>query len=434
MPYHPRPLEPPRLEAEFRARSLADPQLRAFAAERLGAARPWPPRELDLEALSLVALFYHPDLGVAAARARTYEAGRRAAGVRPNPTLAAGAGGSNSPESPVVFRFEPALLIETARKRDYRILEAEKLAEAAGLEIVETRWRVRSRVRAALVEHLFAARLADSLGAEAEARAESVTMLETRLARGEISRPVVEAVRAGLSSARVAIKAAQGRAAEALAALAAAAGLPVAALDGTPIVWREAEQPAALGSLPLKQAQAAGLLHRADVRRTLVEYAAAEARLRLEIARQYPDIEIGPGYSFDEGHYKITLGGLVSLPLFNRNRGPIAEAEARRGEIEARLLALQARVIAEVESAHARYRAALEETLEAGALLEAARRGEQAARRAFEAGEEDRLALAGARVQAAVLARARLEALRKAQSALGALEDAVQREFREANP
>jgi hypothetical protein len=46
--------------------------------------------------------------------------------------------------------------------------------------------------------------------------------------------------------------------------------------------------------------------------------------------------------------------------------------------------------------------------------------------RAVAAGEEDRLALSGVRVESAVAARARLDALHRVQSALGALADAVQ--------
>jgi hypothetical protein len=47
--------------------------------------------------------------------------------------------------------------------------------------------------------------------------------------------------------------------------------------------------------------------------------------------------------------------------------------------------------------------------------------------RAVHLGEEDRLALNGVQLENSVLARMRLDALARAQSALGELEDAVQR-------
>ncbi len=115
------------------------------------------------------------------------------------------------------------------------------------------------------------------------------------------------------------------------------------------------------------------------------------------------------------------------MPLFNRNRGPIAESEARRGEVEARFNALQAQAIGEMEIALARYNGALAEYADAEQrLIQIQQTREAAMRRAVQAGEEDRLALAGVRMESAVAARARLDAMRRAQSAFGALEDAVQ--------
>jgi outer membrane protein TolC len=242
----------------------------------------------------------------------------------------------------------------------------------------------------------------------------------------------VDGARLELSQTRVALQAARGRAEESLAKLAAAAGLPVAALAGIPVRWAGLESPPPPEKLPLEKVQEAGLLNRIDIRRAWLEYDAREAALQLEIAKQYPDFELLPGHAFEEGHHRITLGLALPVMIRNRNRGPIAEAEARRLEGRARFLALEAQAIAEMEAARARYAAALGEVEEAERrLLATQRERERALRRAVEAGEADRLALAGARVESAVLARTRLEALARAQAALGALEDAVQKPLEE---
>ncbi|HYM10242.1 MAG TPA: hypothetical protein VEU62_05905, partial [Bryobacterales bacterium] len=98
--YHPKPLEPPRLEKDYRARTLADPGLRAFV-EANSATRPseWPPRSLDLASLTLVGFYFSPDLDVARAQVRMAEAAITTAGARPNPSLSIGGGYSTSPES-----------------------------------------------------------------------------------------------------------------------------------------------------------------------------------------------------------------------------------------------------------------------------------------------------------------------------------------------
>jgi outer membrane protein TolC len=117
---------------------------------------------------------------------------------------------------------------------------------------------------------------------------------------------------------------------------------------------------------------------------------------------------------------------MTSVPLFHRNRGPIAEAEARRKRVEQRFIALQATAIGELEEALAQYRAALVEFEETGTMVGVARNREAASRRALAVGEGDRLGLATARLQTVTAEHARLDALMRVRTALGALEDAVQ--------
>jgi len=68
---------------------------------------------------------------------------------------------------------------------------------------------------------------------------------------------------------------------------------------------------------------------------------------KLEIAKQYPDINIGPGYTYEETHSFFTVASRPLFPLFNRNHGPIAEAEAlaRKPQL---VFERQAQVIARV--------------------------------------------------------------------------------------
>src|SRR5512136_2743721 len=105
--YHPRPLDPPRLEREYRSRSLAAEGLRAYVESNV-TPRPsgWPPDSLDLPLLTALAFYYNPELDVARARAKIAEAAVVTAGGRVNPSLNTGGGYSNNPESALVFRFD----------------------------------------------------------------------------------------------------------------------------------------------------------------------------------------------------------------------------------------------------------------------------------------------------------------------------------------
>ena len=426
-----RPIEPAKVEAEFRGRTLSDPGLRAYVeANRPARQEPLPPGTLDLAELTLIAFYYHPDLDVARARVGVAAAGIVTAGGRPNPEVAF------TPEydvdalaglSPWILGFSLQIPVETAGKRGYRIARAEHLTEVARLDLAGVAWRVHIRVRTTLAEHLFARQELELLDAEERIRSESATVMEKRLAVGDVSRPDVDTARAEVARTRLAARSAATRVAESLAVLAIALGIPVSALDGASFVWPELTRAPGDDAFSPRALHRAGLVNRADVRRALAEYAAAETLLRLEIARQYPDVQIGPGYKWDQGEDKFSLGFSVTLPVFNRNEGPIAEAEARRRELSARFLALQSGVIGEIDRALRRYRAVLSEVTEAEAALRALEERERAAARALELGEADRLSLVGVQLQRALAARGRLESLAKARAALGALEDAVQR-------
>src|SRR5260370_24344606 len=106
--YHPRPLDPPRSEQQFRARTLTDPGLRSFLQRT-----DWPPARLGMNDLAAVALYFNADLDVGRAQLRTAQAAVLTAKARPNPSLSAGAGWANSPEAPLVFHLDPAFTAET---------------------------------------------------------------------------------------------------------------------------------------------------------------------------------------------------------------------------------------------------------------------------------------------------------------------------------
>ncbi|OZA97166.1 MAG: hypothetical protein B7X59_08395 [Polaromonas sp. 39-63-203] len=164
------------------------------------------------------------------------------------------------------------------------------------------------------------------------------------------------------------------------------------------------------------------------MRAALATYEASQAALQLEIARQYPDIHIGPGYTFDAGQNKFSLSvSGISLPVFNRNEGPIAEAQARRKEAAAQFTALQAQAIVATEQAVQAYRSAQALLTLGEGLQTAAERALRSAGQAFDSGETDRLALLAAQSSVEASRLARTQAWVAVQRAVGQSENALQR-------
>ncbi len=424
--YHPAAISTANSLALFEARNLADAGLKQFIETNTHQTlESWPLRTWSLDQLTLAAYYYSPDLDLARANVANAEAGIVTAGARPNPTIGLGAGYETSPESPYLWNLDFTLPIETAGKRGYRVLEAQQLTEASRIALAESAWQVRMKVRSALLEYLISQSQVGVLGAEEKVRVQQVHLLRRRLEAGEIARPELNNAELDLTNLRLALRAVQGSIDTNRSALAAAIGIPVLSLADHDFVWPKFETPSPVSTADIRK-QAA--LNRLDLRQALAEYQASEANLRLQVAKQYPDIQLAPNASHQEGFNNFSLGVVLELPILNQNQGPIAEAEARRKQDAAHVRTLQAEAIAEANGALASYRTALAQLAETDTGLNTVQQNlERQAARSVQSGEEDRTFLTAVQIQAAITARAHLDALHNTQLALGALENAIQR-------
>lgn len=425
--YQPRPISAPASLTALESRTLDGGDLGRFLVASHEVAA-WPPPDWDLKTLTLVAFYYHPDLEVARGSWAAARAGEITAGERPNPNASVAPGyNSTTPASqitPWIFTLDLDFTIETAGKRGYRVSEAKALSEAARLNIATVAWQVRSRVRQSLLDLYAADKTVDLLGAQQAIQESIVALLVRQLDAGAISPFELTQARLELDRIRLAVHDAARQQAEARVQLASALGVTVRALDGIRLDLDAFGQPPP--DVPSSDARQRALLNRPDILGALAEYAASQAALQLEIARQYPDIHLGPGYQMDQTDSKWTLGLASMLPIFTRNRGPIAEAEARRTEVAARFTAVQATALGEIDLALAAYRAALAKAAATDAMLGDLQKQERATRAQYDAGEISRLELDGIRLQLAGSQLARLDAHVKSQQALGQLEDAMQ--------
>jgi len=425
--YHPQPIAPAKSMEDFEARRLDSPELKALLLGN-DEVKDWPPAVWDLKALTLTALFYHPDMDVARAQWAVARGGVITAGERPNPTLNLITGyNSTTPVSeitPWIPEVSLDIPIETAGKRGIRIAQARHQAAAARWDILSTAWEVRSRLRGALLNVYSAGEKEALLSEQQKAQAEIVRLLEIQKEAGEVSVYDLTQARVALDASRLAaIEAARAKE-DATAGLAAALGLPRKALTGIRLSFDCFHPPAS--DFPSGEVRRHAVLNRSDILASLSEYEASQAALRLEIAKQYPDIRLGPDYQLDQTDSKWTIGLSFELPILSHNRGPIAEAKARREESAARFLALQSQVIGELDAAIEDCRAALFKAKAAGELLANLAAQERAARARKELGEISPLEFQGIELELNVGAQARLEALVEAQEAVGRLENAAQ--------
>ncbi|MHB8174312.1 MAG: TolC family protein, partial [Nitrospirota bacterium] len=338
--YSPKPLLPEKTARQFEGRSLSSPDLKKFVEKNLG--RPvtrWPRAKWDMKTLTLAAFYYNP--GLYTARWNVSEAGASVitAGERPNPSA------SISPEyvtnltpgsKPWVLGFSFDIPIETAGKRGYRIAEAKGRTLAARYALAEAAWKVRSALKGALLDYFAAIRRIDILRAQADMKKEMLTLLKERAKVGEVSEPDVLTASVDYNRTLLLVREAKSRIIEARANVAGAIGVPVAALNGVKLSLGLFNIPPPLDSFSLHRLRREALTNRPDILGALARYQASQSHLQLEVAMQYPDIHIGPGYRYDQGQNKWGIGISVELPVLNQNQGPIAQAEAARSGEAAR--------------------------------------------------------------------------------------------------
>ncbi|HEX6841271.1 MAG TPA: TolC family protein, partial [Stellaceae bacterium] len=319
------------------------------------------------------------------------------------------------------------IVLETFGRRRHRTDEAMDLAEAAKQDLAGVAWGVRGRVRSAL-QALWAAETRQRLLERRLALQEQlVGLLERRLAAGQAAALDVTRERLILNQTRLAQDGARRQIAEARADLASAIGVPEHVLADTAFSFARFDQPATLPSdAAIAALRRQALQSRNDLRALLAEYEAAQAALQLEIARQYPDVTLGPGYTYDQGDNEITLGIAVKLPILNQNQGPIAEAVARRREAAARFTELQARVMGDIDRAAAAYGGATQTLATADTLEAGEEHRQEEVERSFRAGAVDRPSLLEAQIEHSVTELSRFDVLVQQRDALAQLEDALQ--------
>jgi cobalt-zinc-cadmium efflux system outer membrane protein len=439
--FHPEPLSPEQSANTLEKRSLADPGLRKFIEENLHHSLDvWPPRVWDFPMLTLAALYYHPDLEAARAESEVARAGIKTAGGRPNPTLnatpALNFSHVNAPAglSPWMPFFDIDLPIETFGKRGRRIAAARHLSEAAQLNLATTAWRARAKVRESLLDFVAAHQRAELLQKQVETQERIIALVEQQIRAGAAAEIEAIPFRLALQKNRLDTAESQRLSAEARGRLAAAIGIPVHALDGVKISFDLDGNVTAADGLTTATIRRQALLGRTDILSALADYAASEATLQLEIARQYPDVHFAPGYQFDQGDNLWSVGLTVELPILNQNQGPIAEAKARRIAAAARFNAAQATALAEIDIAVESFRATEKNAVLLRELADGEAKSRDAIAAQVKAGAAAPLDLLNAQLEFAVAEMGQWESRVKLQQSVAALEDAVQHPMEEIKP
>jgi outer membrane protein TolC len=429
--YTPQPLLPEQSASQLAARRLDDPGVQDFLQKSLPEKlEQWPLRQWDLEQLTLAAFYFHPTLEVARDQWLAARAGEKTAAARLNPSVTvnpsydSGIPGNYSPWIvPVTFDVP----IETAGKRGKRMAEAVKVAESARWNFVSAAWQVRGGVRSALQAVKIAERRHSILAEQVSVQTKMLKLLKQRYEVGEISQPELISAEIAFNRSQLDLAATDAALADARSHFAESLGVPREAIYG--LRTRFDFSPGPRTKKDVAAARDLALRGRADILAALADYAAAEADLSLQIARQYPDLHLGPGYAWNNGNAgdnQWSLGLTLELPILDQNQGPIAEAKARRQLQAAKFLALQSQIIAQIDRALAGWEAARIQQRFNQAEMDAARRQLKAVQDQAKAGSAEPLEVLNAQLEFCFAELAGIDGDNLLATAVGDLEDALQ--------
>lgn len=334
---------------------LAAPDLAELTARASAIDRPYlTPVPVDLSApmnlnaVAVIAVLNNPDLKAQRARAGVSEAQLFAARLLPDPVVGFGLEHILSGPDPLdAIMGQIGLDIAAFRNRNAMLAGVKADAEAVRLDLAWAEWQIAGQARLQATRLVYLGE-AEKLSALSKHSAASLLARSSRAAgRGDVRAEDVEARRiAAVDANMLANMSATDRAA-ARFELNRILGLPPESfLRLADIVLPDP----ALDSQRLFSIAAA---QRLDLKALQAGYASQEASVRKAVLDQFPGLSLTVTGTRDNTGNKL-LGPSVNftLPLWNRNRGGIAVAQATRAalkaEYEARLFQTRAEIAAAV--------------------------------------------------------------------------------------
>lgn len=317
------------------------------------------------------ALLHNPDLAAFAWEIRAREARVLQAGRPPNPVAGVQAEDFGASRPSIADAVQPQLtlqlsqLIELGGKRMARQQLAARDLGLARWDYERARITTLADVTRAFVDVLAAtravaladetARLVGDVEATVSARVEAGVVSPIEQTKAAVA---TAAARSDTARARVALDAARAR----LASLLGGVRLGAAAVSGDLETVRD---------IPTLDALLERVRQSPDLARWAEEIAQRQAVLALERARRTPDVTVTGGYRRHTGVDATAwiVGASVPLPLFDRNRAAIAEAESRVSGAREQQRAAERRAGSALAEAYARLAASREEVLALRAVI-----------------------------------------------------------------
>lgn len=422
--YSPAGIDEQAAPTQFLSRTADDSTL-ANLVEASGYPSQWPPQHWRLDSLTLLALYFNPELDVVRAQARSAHA-RLAVAARRSPRSVQLAAEHHSRETDGDGPWSLGLAIDLpvggGSRRQARIERASLLADAAELAIATAAWDVRSAVRDAVIKLSASEQRMLTLQQRQSMRKQMSQLVQRRVDAGMLSSRESDVELHALAVVEAELARERTQYASVRGDLARALGLPLETSRALSIANDALSDITVIPDAVVARNRA--LRNRLDIHTRLLEFGTADAEVRIEIAAQYPTIKLSPGFFWDQGDNIWSLLNSVVLP--NGAHATIRAAEARRETAARKFAALQINVIGEVDHARDVLKEAQLRLQSATDMLELMQMQLQKMRRLFESGGADQVQVLASRLAHSQAQWHLLAAQEAWQESIARFEDATQ--------
>jgi outer membrane protein, heavy metal efflux system len=345
-------------------------------------------QSLTLDEALALAERHNPQLRAASAGIEGAEAGIVTASAYQNPTITFGSLGRQQALLPsaaipgMLHGLNFSQTVDMPVVRSTRIRAATVRKQGAEFALAETRLAVRGAVKHAFYNALRRTREKQLAEGNVELLEDLRRRIQVQVDVGEAARLELTRAEAEVASARIAVRSAELRRAAALSQLYAAVGTPLGQVQPDGDLERSQILPS------LSELQQEMLAKHPSLAVADSEIRFTEATVASERAQRLPSPSFWTDWFRQPEASQLRFGVTLTVPVWNKREGPIAEAEAARRQAAALAQSRRVELLAALERAYSMYQVADQQVQisETGTLRQA-EAAVEAAQAAFKFGE-----------------------------------------------
>jgi outer membrane protein TolC len=300
-----------------------------------------PFKSWGIDELLIAQKYFNPALKTADLELKYIESNEKIASLRPLSSLGTKyERGDVGDPSENFFKFDYTFTYETANKRLIRYELAFNETQLALLDKELIHWKLRASLIESLTEYINNQNLIQILKNKIRLQQSIVFMVQKRLNFGLVSKIDLAREKIKFNSIKKELIKHQNLQLSITKNMATLVGFSLEQFNLLAIDIKKTKDKLTssltgyFANIDQTKMHSTALLNRIDLRQKLAHYAIAEANLKLEIAKQYPDMTFTPAYIYDFGYNVWGLGIQTLLKTPERNKAYINRATIFR-ELEA---------------------------------------------------------------------------------------------------